>query len=133
MKLRMGTRRVMIDRKIVELLRLGKSGRCIEKALRVGDKRIRKVRELATAHGYLEPGAAVPPPLAPLFPAEQRVKNPQSDPEKLLLPHLQWMIERLAAGWHKVTLFEELPVKVGRSSFYRFLDRKGLGEPEPRD
>lgn len=129
----MGTRRVMIDRKIVEHLRLGKSGRCIEKALRVGDKRIRKVRELATAHGYLEPGAALPPPPAPLFPAEQRLRNAQSDPERLLLPHLQWMTERIAAGWHKVTLFEELPVKVGRSSFYRFLDRRGLGEPEPRD
>lgn len=129
----MGTRRVMIDRKIVEYLRLGKSGRCIEKALRVGDKRVRKVRELATAHGYLEPGAALPPPPAPLFPLEQRVKKAQSSPEKLLLPHLQWMTERLAAGWHKVTLFEELPVEVKRSSFYRFLQRRGLGEVESTD
>lgn len=133
MKLTIETGRVMTDRKIIEYLRMGKSGRFIEAALKIGDKRIKKVRALASAKGYLEPGAALPPFPEPLFEAKERLTTVPSDPETRLLPHKEWMTERLAAGWHKVTLFEELPVKVARSSFYRFLDRHDLGEPGPAE
>ena len=37
--------------------------------------------------------------------------------------HLPWIKERLEAGWHAVTIYEELPLPVPRSSFYRFLIR----------
>ena len=40
MKLTIETGRVMTDRKIIEYLRMGKSGRFIEAALKIGDKRI---------------------------------------------------------------------------------------------
>jgi len=35
----------------------------------------------------------------------------------------------LQVGWHAITVFEELPVKAARSSFYRFLEHHEL---EPR-
>jgi len=137
-KLTIETGRLMTDRKIIEYLRIGKSGRFIEDMLKIGDKRIKTVRELAVAKGYLPgevlPGEALPsvvplPPFPePLFEVKERLKTVPSDPEARLLPHKEWMAERLVAGWHKITLFEELPVKVARSSFYRFLDRHGLGE-----
>jgi len=34
----------------------------------------------------------------------------------------------LLGGWHAVTVYEELPVKVARSSFYRFLTRHKLND-----
>jgi hypothetical protein len=45
---------------------------------------------------------------------------------QLLEPKKAWVEERLQAGWHAVTVFEELPKElkdVSRSSFYRFLER----------
>ena len=38
------------------------------------------------------------------------------------------MSERLLAGWHPITVYEELGVAVSRSSFYRFLHRHALCE-----
>jgi hypothetical protein len=132
-KLTIETGRLMTDRKIIEYLRMGKSGRFIETALKIGDKRIKRVRELAAAKGYLDGTMPLPPFPEPLFEAKERLRTAPSDPDVRLLPHKEWMAERLVAGWHKVTLFEELPVEVTRSSFYRFLDRHGLGEPGPAE
>jgi transposase len=132
-KLTRETERIMIDRKIVELLCIGRSSQTIEAALKVGDRRVRKVKELARKAGYLDGTAELPPYPETLFPCGERTANVSSDPDRLLLPHIEWMTERLALGWHKVTLFEELPVKVGRSSFYRFLERHGLGETQTHD
>lgn len=118
-----------MDRKIVELLIEKKSVREIVSCLKVGDRRIRKVRALAEAHGYLTGAAALTKYPEALFPddVDGRSKRiPDSDPE--LLKRKEWMIERLQAGWHPVTLYEEIGLHIGRSSFYRFLHRHNLHE-----
>ena len=135
MKLTKMTERNMIDRKIVEGLLAHKSQRTLVNELRVGFRRIVKVEKLAREAGYLD--GSVPLPAFPeaLFEESRRSPSQPSDPEEKLLPHMAWMAERLAAGWHKVTVHEEIlaKVQVGRSSFYRFLDRHHLGMPPERD
>jgi hypothetical protein len=117
----------MMDRKIVEALMSGKSVRTVCRELRTGNRRVAKLEKLAREAGYLD--GSVPQPSFPkaLFSEADRKATPQSDPDLKLEPHIAWICERFAADWHKVTLFEELPVRVSRSSFYRFLDRRGLG------
>jgi transposase len=93
------------------------------------------MREKAWEHGYLErdggPGAVkLPPYPEAVFPDPvDRRRLRQSEPSKRLAPHADWIRERLSAGWHAVTVYEELPgeaAEVGRSSFYRYLEREGL-------
>ena len=84
MKLTIETGRLMTDRKIIEDLRMGKSGRFIEAALKRGDKRIKKVRALASAKGYLERDAALPPFPEPLFETKERLATVPSDLETRL-------------------------------------------------
>lgn len=119
MKLTKMTERNMIDRKIVEGLLANKSQRVLVKELRVGSRRVTKVAKLAKDAGYLD--RSIPLPCFPeaLFEEAVRAPSQPSDPEEKLLPHMAWMAERLAAGWHKVTLYEEISTKVqvGRSSF----------------
>ncbi len=135
MKLTKMTERNMIDRKIVEGLLAHKSQRTLVNELRVGFRRIAKVEKLARDAGYLDGGVPLPAFPEALFEERLRAPSQPSDPEEKLLPHMAWMAERLAAGWHKVTLHEEISAKVpvGRSSFYRFLDRHNLGAPAERD
>ncbi len=66
-----------------------------------------------------------PEPLFPDGPDKRRIQK--SEVDDLLVEHAAWIKERLTAGRHAITVFEELPVKVQRSSFYRFLDRHGIG------
>lgn len=127
-----------MDRKIVELLIHGANVKHIARSLHVGRRRVRGLREQAKEYGYLnEDGkkgvAALPPYPEVLFPepADRRsLRLPDS--YRVLAPHHAWMRDRLEAGWHLVTVFEELPVNgVSRSSFYRYLERhklKRLGE-----
>ena len=122
-----------MDRKIVEMLRSGESVRGVARSLHVAKRRIRVVRERAQEQGYLEadggPGAtALPPYPEAIFPdtADGRSAR-RSEAEELLEPHQAWIRERLEAGWHAVTVWEELPVAgIRRSSFYRFLERHQL-------
>jgi transposase len=117
-----------VDRKIVEYLVMGKSHRDIKRELHVGGGRLAKVLALAEAQGYLS-GRALPVYPEALFPDRADGRGEQSSRnDELLLPRLQWIKERLAAGWKAVTVFEELGVSVTRSSFYRFLARQGLDE-----
>jgi len=122
------TRRRLVDRKIVEYLVAGKSRRWIKEYLNIGSGRFETVRRLARAQGYLD-GRALPVYPEALFP--DRVDGRaavRSDVEPLLAPHQAWIEERLKAGWHAVTVFEELAVSVTRSSFYRFLERHNLAK-----
>ena len=126
------TRRKQMDRKIVELLKGGAGVNQVVAALRVSKVRVRRLREQAKEYGYLEangkPGAAALPvyPEA-LFPEQIDGRALQvSEPQRQLEPHRSWIAERLQAGWHSVSVFEELPVKVKRSSFYRYLERERL-------
>ena len=122
-----------MERKIVEQLIAGAGVNSIAHSLQVGKRRVRVLRERAKEYGYLtEAGcrgaAALPPYPEPVFPDVVDKRSQQVSPqEPLLEPYRAWMEERLLAGWHAVTVFEELPVKgIGRSSFYRYLERYKL-------
>ena len=122
-----------MDRKIVELLIGGAGVKSIARRLGVGKTRVRVLYEMAKACGYLtgegkRGTVALPPYPEPVFPDAVDKRSLQASPqEPQLEPHRAWMEERLSAGWHAVTLFEELPVKgIGRSSFYRYLKRHKL-------
>lgn len=127
MILNIRARRLILDRRIVELLIEGRGINAIMRELKVGKGTIRQIKEMAEQHGYLD--ASIPLPVYPeaLFPERMRA-SVQSVPDKILSKHLDWIKERLEAGWHLVSIFEELPATVARSSFYRFIERHGLSE-----
>ena len=70
-------------------------------------------------------------PAAPiaLFPEEPSAVLSISAADRAVAVHEAWIEERLKFGWSKVTVWEELPVTVTRSSFYRFLERQQAGPP----
>jgi transposase len=126
-------RRRMMDRKIVEMLIHGLSIKRIARSLHIAKRRIRALRERAKKYGYLEEGGkagrvGLPPYPEAIFPDPVDGRTLRlSEGHQLLEPHRLWIRERLEAGWHAVTVFEELPVQgVSRSSFYRFLERHKL-------
>ena len=127
MQTKFQARRMIVDRQIVELLIEGVGINAIVRELKVGKNTVRKVKELALQHGYLDASAPLPVFPQAIFPERMRT-DVQSRPDKVLSEHLEWIKERLAASWHLVSIFEELPVKVARSSFYRFIERHGLSE-----
>jgi hypothetical protein len=123
------TRNRLMDRKIVELLIQKKSQREIKNSLRVGQRRIQRVTALAEEFGYLSGEVQLPIYPAALFPDSpdgRAIK--QSDADEILLNKKYWIEERLQALWHPITIYEELGINVGRSSFYRFLHRHSLYE-----
>lgn len=123
-----------MDRSILEKLLLGRGVEKIALEVKVGKRRVREVREKAIAHEYLDATGKAPglvaPPLAPLplFPDPQDGRTLRLSPQEILITgKLDWIKERLIAGWSPITIFEEIELKdVGRSSFYRFLDRHSL-------
>jgi transposase len=125
-----------MDRKIVELFLQGRSAREIMRQLGTGDRRVSKVRCLAEEYGYLlrrgaagTPGVPLPPYPEALFPdGPDGRASKASEANTLILARQPWITERLLAGWHPITVFEELGLPVSRSSFYRFLHRHGLCE-----
>lgn len=124
-------RKRLMDRKIVELFLQGKSSREVMGALRVGDRRVKKIRYLAEEYGYLnrDPLVALPPYPEALFPdGPDGRANKTSEANSLILARKEWIVERIEAGWHPITVFEELGLPIGRSSFYRFLHRHSLVE-----
>jgi len=122
---------------ILERLSLGRGVEKICLELHVGKQRVREVRAQAIEAGYLDssghkPGPETPPPAPlPLFsdPVDGRSER-SSDQDKILLTHVEWIRERLTAGWKPITVFEELEGAaahtISRSGFYRFLDRYDL-------
>lgn len=121
-------RKCAMDRKIVERLILKKSFNDIEKDLKVGKKRIRKVHDLAKALGYLDDKPLPPYPESIFEPPAPGMGAPISIPDQVLQEHKQWIKDRLELGWKKVTVLEELPARVSPSSFYRFMKRHKLHE-----
>jgi transposase len=132
----------MVDRKIVELLIGGMGLNAIGRSLHVAKRRIRALRERAKVQGYLEEDGqrgptALPPYPEAIFPDPVDGRSLRvSEAYRLLAPHEAWIRERLEAGWHAVTVFEELPEElkeVSRSSFYRYLERHALNRLGERD
>ena len=126
-------RKCVMDRKIVQFIIEKKSFNKISKTLNVGKKRIARVRKLAEEAGYLK-GRPLPPPPESIFDYGDFPGMPGrvSDTDSVILPHKDWIRERREAGWHLITIWEELPVKVNRSSFYRFIERHRLNDNRER-
>ena len=119
-------RRRRMERRVIELHLAGNSRRQICQKLKTGDRRVRRTLEKAEVLGYLSgtPLPAVPLAVFPEPPPTAVMSTSATD--KALLAHKTWVEERLSTGWKKVTVWEELPLRVARSSFYRFLERHGL-------
>jgi len=120
-------RRRQLERKIVEYLMAGESLRWIVKKLKTGDRKVKRIREKAEEYGYLS--GQVPLPLFPesVFPDPVDGRSERENENDILLDSKKdWLIERLAAGWRPITVFEEIGLKVSRSAFYRFLHREQL-------
>lgn len=124
-----------MDRKIVELLRAGQGTNKIARTLRVSKKRVVEVRKRAGRRGYLSPDAVLPTYPEVLFPEVVDQRSERSSPtDEILLSHKAWIEERLEVfGWDPITVWEELPVRVPRSNFYRFLKRHKLPESKQRN
>jgi len=121
-----------MERRIVEMLISGASIKRTCRTLHVGRERVRRLLEQAREHGYLDEenrAGSVRLPGSPqaLFPAPLNGRSLQrSTAFKMLDKYRDWIAERLQAGWHMVTVLEELPEPVKRSAFYRYLDRERL-------
>lgn len=121
------TRRRLMERKIVEYLVSGKGFNEICQQLKVGRKRVANIREKARSYGYVEGNTPIPPYPEALFPNPIDKRTLKiSEADIALQEHKGWIEERIISGWQPVTVYEELPIKTGRSSFYRFLHRYNL-------
>lgn len=121
-------RKCIVDRKIVELLIQKKSFNKIAKQLKVGKVRIRKIYDMANEFGYLKGKPLLPYPQALFEYKDNPLLGPISEIDIELQKHLDWIKERREAGWHLVTIWEELPIEVNRSSFYRFIQRHKIDD-----
>lgn len=126
-----------MDRKIVEGLRDGRSLTSLTKSTGKGKGYVIKVRDLALDYGYIEIVDAVtrtfkvsskliPPYPEALFPLRDGRSEKLSETDLLLDPKREWIKERIELGWSPQTVFEELPLSVPRSNFYRYLQRHQL-------
>jgi hypothetical protein len=116
-----------MERRMVELFLQGKSNREISRTLKVGDRKVRRARDLAGSYGYLDGSRKLPVFPEATFPLDELPDViSTSEVDQMLLNKMDWIKERLQVGWRPVTIWEELDIKATRSSFYRFLTRHNL-------
>lgn len=125
--MRKSTGKIRMERKILERLLSEHGINKIIRELHVGKRRVGQVKRRAIALGYFD-GVPVPAFPAAVFSEEKRAVGFLSGVDEQLSGRLEWITERLEAGWQPITVYEELGIKVGRSSFYRFLKRHSLFE-----
>jgi transposase len=128
--------KITVDRKIVEGLREGRSLTSLTKLSGKGKGYVIKIKDLAIEYGYVvsdDNNKIYLPtkkdlPLYPqaLFPLRDGRSERSSGTDDLLLSKREWIKERLELGWSPQTIFEELPLSVPRSNFYRYLHRQNL-------
>ena len=134
--------RIIVDRKIVEGLRSGRSLTQLTKSTGKGKGYVIKVRDLALDYGYIEivdavrrtfKASAKEIPSFPeaLFPLRDGRSERVADTDLVLEPSREWIKERIELGWTPQTVFEELPLSVPRSNFYRYLNRHHLRLSQP--
>ncbi len=126
------TRMLVMDRKIVLQLIEGKSFNSIAKDLGVGKRRIKKLYSKSLGAGYITLLRPLPPFPEKLFSEKIAGKNRSQNSsrksiyDELLMPHLEDIKIKIELNYHQVTIIEELPVVVPKSSFSRFIKRHGL-------
>lgn len=129
--------KITVDRKIVEGMRSGRSLTSLTKSTGKGKGYVIKVRDLALDYGYIEivdavrrtfKASAKEVPQFPeaLFPLRDGRSERVADTDLVLDPKRDWIKERIELGWSPQTVFEELPLSVPRSNFYRYLHRHHL-------
>lgn len=129
--------RITVDRKIVERLGQGDSLTSIAKSTGKGKGYVIKIRDLAIENEYiiLQNSEAktfsftskkLPPFPEALFPFQDGRKERTADTDYLLEPKREWIKECLEAAWSPQSIFEELPLAVPRSNFYRYIRRHKL-------
>lgn len=136
--------RITVDRKIVEGLRNGRSLTQLTKSTGKGKGYVIKVRDLALEHDYIVAlplsnkhklftcGAKeLPPYPEALFPFSDGRSERVAETDICLESNLEWIKERVEAGWSPQSIFEELPKAVPRSNFYRYLHRQKLMDQAP--
>ena len=82
-------RRRRMERRIVEFLLIGKGVREICRELETGDRRVRRIRALAEAHGYLGGERALPAFPESLFPENPSQCQFVSKADRILLSHCE--------------------------------------------
>jgi hypothetical protein len=137
--------RITVDRKIVEGLGSGRSLTWLTKTTNKGKGYVIKIRDLALKHEYItlttEVGAKekrftfglrpLPPFPEALFPFHDGRSEKVAETDVAMEPQAAWVKERLEAGWSPQSIFEELPLAVPRSNFYRYLGRHNLKPVKP--
>lgn len=134
--------KITVDRKIVEGLRDGRSLTALTKSTGKGKGYVIKIRDMALDYGYIEivdavtrvfraSAKTIPPFPEALFPLRDGRSEKLSETDLLLDPKRAWIKERIELGWSPQTVFEELPVSVPRSNFYRYLHRHHLRDKAP--
>ena len=129
--------RITVDRKIVEGLREGRSVTSLKKSTGKGKGTVIKVRDMALEYGYIEladvekkifkaTSKSLPPFPEALFPLCDGRSNKIFETDLVLESVREWLKERIEVGWSRQTIFEELPLAVPRSNFYRYLDRQNF-------
>lgn len=134
--------RITVDRKIVEGLRDGRSVTSLKKSTGKGKGTVIKVRDLALEYGYIEladvekrifkaTSKSLPPFPEALFPLCDGRSNKIFETDLVLESVREWLKERIEVGWSRQTIFEELPLAMPRSNFYRYLDRQNFMKIAP--
>ena len=134
--------RIIMDRKIVEGLRSGKSLNALAKITKKSKSYVIKIKDLSLEYGFIKQTCVdikkyeatakeLPPYPEGLFPFIDGRANKAIATDQVLEPKLEWIKERVEAGWSRQTIFEEIPLSVPRSNFYRFMDRQSIMKVAP--
>lgn len=129
--------KIAMDRKIVEGLRDERSVTSLVKTTGKGKGYVIKIRDLALNAGYIEIVDAVkrtfksssktlPPYPEALFPLRDGRSEKKVETDLALASSAAWIKERIELGWSPQTVFEELPLSIPRSNFYRYLQRNQM-------
>ena len=106
-------KRRLMERKIVARLLAGAGVNQICRELGVSKHRVAMVRAKADEAQYLDGSVALPPYPEALFPEDVDGRSLRGSATwRELAQHFEWIKERLENGWHAVTVYEELPIKV---------------------
>jgi hypothetical protein len=138
-KQKKGWAKMEVDRTIVECLCLGHSLTAITKSTGKGKGYVIKIKDMALEYGFIEATSSnykiyksshkiIPPYPEALFPLKDGRSEKFIQTDEYLEKHKSWIKERLEAEWSPQSIFEELPVAIPKTTYYRYLHRQKLME-----